>query len=155
MQPEIKEALTEDMPGMAALIAGDEAWRRYGIDQEEALDMLRDADDTFYVAKEGGQLIGFYALRLNGVGNIGGYLRMIIVAEDWRNRGIGSQLLEHAWAVTDERVPNLFLICSTDNVGAQRFYKRNGFRAVGLLDDLVVFGHQEILFRRTGGPLRP
>lgn len=46
------------------------------------------------------------------------------------------------------------LICSTDNLGAQRFYEREGFKQVGILDGLVVPGHDEIMYWKSAGALR-
>lgn len=61
---------------------------------------------------------------------------MIIVTGAWRGRGIGGELRECDWELNGVRIPNLFLICSIDNVPAQRIYVRYGFRAAGLPDDL-------------------
>lgn len=63
-------------------------------------------------------------------------------------------MLDYVWNLATKHVPNLFLICSTDNVRAQKFYEREGFKKVGMLDSLVVPGHDEILYRKTAGSLR-
>lgn len=154
MMIDIRKAETQDFSRMARLISNDIAWTRYGINYESAFQLINSAEDQFYVACLNQEIIGFCALRLNGVGNIGAYMRMIIVDQSYRNQGIGKQLLDYAWDLVTKHVPNLFLICSTDNIKAQQFYKSQGFKEVGILDGLVVPGHDEILFWKSAGSLR-
>ncbi|PKM79553.1 MAG: hypothetical protein CVU89_17495 [Firmicutes bacterium HGW-Firmicutes-14] len=151
---DIKKATSKDFQDLARLISGDIAWSRYGIDYEAALLLIKSAEDEFYIARNDQETIGFCALRLTGVGNIGAYMRMILVSESYRNQGIGKKLLEYIWDLVIKHVPNLFLICSTDNLRAQKFYERQGFKRVGTLDNLVITDHDEILYWKTGGPLR-
>lgn len=151
---EIKKADVKDFGTLAKLISDDIAWSRYGIDYETAFQLISTAEDEFYVARNDQEIIGFCTLRLNGVGNIGAYIRMIVVSETHRNKGIGKMLLNYVWNLVKEHIPNLFLICSTDNLGAQKFYEREGFKQVGILDGLVVPGHDEIMYWKTAGALR-
>ena len=70
-------------------------------------------------------------------------------------RGIGRALMEWAEAeVFDRRCArNLFLLVSDFNTPARRFYERLGFAEVGRLPDYLVAGRDEIIVRKTGGPL--
>jgi len=154
MEIKIREATKSDLDILARLISEDIAWKRYGIDYHVALQLISMAEDKFYVAENEQDIIGFCALRLNGVGNIGAYIRMIVVAEPFRGQGVGKRLLDNVWKITIEHIPNIFLVCSTDNVRAQKFYEREGFKKVGVLEGLVVPGHNEILYWKTAGPLR-
>lgn len=155
MTLKIREAKSTDFGDLARLIFADEAWTRYGIDFLAASELINNAEDKFYLAQSEDGIIGFCTLRINGVGNIGAYLRMIVVAEAFRRQGIGKQLIDYIWQQTIQHTPNLFLICSTDNLRAQKFYHREGFRPVGELNGLVVPGHQEILFWKSAGLLGP
>lgn len=69
-----------------------------------------------YIAEEGGAIQGF-------IGLDGGYIAGLFVAEDWRSRGIGGQLLKKA--------KSLYLALALDvyeeNEPAVRFYRREGF----------------------------
>ena len=40
------------------------------------------------------------------------------------------------------------------NVGARRFYERHGYDPVGLLSGLIAPGIDEVLYRKTVGPIR-
>lgn len=150
----IRKGISQDHEALARIISSSEAWTCYGIDFDKAVAIFREMTETVYLAEDQGQILGFVALRTDGVGNIGAYIRMVAVREDQRSRGIGRQLIEYAGGLAQEKYPNLFLICSTDNLRAQKFYEANGFERVGLLNDLVVAGHPEILYRKSYGTLR-
>ncbi len=150
----IRPATSPDFDKLARMISSDIAWNRYGIDYRVALQLINSAEDQFYLAVVNQEVVGFCALRLNGVGNIGSYIRMIVVAESHRGQGIGKKLLDYVWNLSILYIPNVFLICSTDNIRAQKFYEREGFKKVGLLEDLVVPGHDEILYWKSSGSLK-
>jgi ribosomal protein S18 acetylase RimI-like enzyme len=71
----------------------------------------------------------------------------------WRNRGIGAKLIRHVEQRVFRQHPNVFLCVSSFNRGAQRFYKRMGFKRVGEIPDYIVKGHSEYLVRKTRGPI--
>lgn len=108
MQVTIREAEQQDLPELARMISADQAWRRYGIGFKEALKLLENADETMYLAEDDGKIKGFCALRINGVGNFGAYLRIIVVDEPFRSRGIGKMLMDYAFELTIHFTPNLF-----------------------------------------------
>ncbi len=135
----------------AEIMAGSEPWITLRRTREFALARLQDPTREVYVAVVEGQLAGFIILHLGGP--FRGYLQTIAVAPEFRNRGIGRQLI----AFTEERIfrecPNVFLCVSSFNPGAQRFYARLGYEPVGTLKDYVVKGHSEILMRKTISPM--
>ena len=47
--------------------------------------------------------------------------------------------------------PNVFICVSSFNPNARRLYERLGFEPVGVLRNLIVSGHDEILLRKTRG----
>jgi ribosomal protein S18 acetylase RimI-like enzyme len=48
---------------------------------------------------------------------------------------------------------NVFLCVSSFNSIAQKFYKKLGYQIVGVLKNYLVEGHDEILMRKTTGPI--
>jgi ribosomal protein S18 acetylase RimI-like enzyme len=48
---------------------------------------------------------------------------------------------------------NVFLCVSSFNKEARKFYLKHGYQNVGLLKDYIVKGHDEILMRKTTGPM--
>ncbi|HEY0787399.1 MAG TPA: N-acetyltransferase, partial [Thermoanaerobaculia bacterium] len=49
--------------------------------------------------------------------------------------------------------PNAFLCVSSFNEGAKRLYERSGYEVVGVLRDYLVRSYDEILMRKTIGPI--
>ncbi|OPX87687.1 MAG: Acetyltransferase (GNAT) family protein [Pelotomaculum sp. PtaB.Bin104] len=144
----IRKGENKDFPILARIISSSEAWTCYGIDYDIAVSLFDKMEDTIYVAEIEGRVVGFITLRIDGVGNIGAYVRMVAVDEPYRGQGIGAK------DVAFQKISNVFLICSVTNVKAQRFYENTGFAKVGILPDLVVSGHDEILYRKNAGTLR-
>lgn len=134
----------------AEIISCEHAWQVYGIDLNRAVKILSSMPDQIYVAEKNGIVQGFVTLRLQGVGNIGAYVRMLAVHPNCRRQSIGCSLINYIQQEAEKRGDrNLFLICSTDNSSASNFYKSIGFEQVGILSDLVITGHDEILYRKT------
>lgn len=149
-----RKATSGDFPNLARLISTDKAWTCYGINYDAALGIFREMEDSIFIAERDGEFAGFATLRINGFVNIGAYVRMIAVVESLRGSGVGKQLIDYVSNSAFVQSSNVFLICSIDNRRAQTFYERLGFEQVGILSDLVVEGHDEILYRRTAGSLR-
>jgi ribosomal protein S18 acetylase RimI-like enzyme len=151
---DIRKGVANDFPALAGIISSSKAWTCFGIDYNIALNLFEKMEDTIYVAENDSKIIGFITISINGVGNIGAYIRMVAVTEKFRGQGIGQQLINYAGRIAAENIPNLFLICSVENIDAQRFYEKMGFVRVGILNDLVIPGHDEILYRKSYGTLR-
>ncbi len=150
---EVREGTNADFAKLAQIISSSSAWTCYGIDYNKALKLFAQMQDNIYIAELNQQVAGFFTIRPDGVGNIGAYIRMLAVDSACRGRGIGAQLIDYAGHIAASNIPNLFLICSVDNIDARRFYERNGFEQVGLLKDLAVINHDEILYRKCLGTL--
>src|SRR5712692_5628613 len=139
-----------DAQACARMMAESEPWLTLGRGYEASLSILRDASKERYVARSGGELVGFLILNMGGA--FAGYIQTVCVAEKNRGQGIGARLV----AFAEERIfrdsPNVFLCVSSFNSGARRLYERLGYRVVGELIDYVVTGHSEILMRKTLGP---
>lgn len=140
-----------DRAWSADLMAGSEPWLTLGRGRADALKLLRNPRKQCFVVRSGGARAGFLVLDLNGP--LGGYVQTIGVAPELRGRGLGTTAL--AWA--EQRIfkshRNVLLCVSSFNRGAQRLYRRAGYEVVGRLRDYVVAGHDEILMRKTLGPL--
>ncbi len=149
----IRPGTPKDFDQLAKIISSSAAWTCYGIDYNKALTLIEYMQDTVYVAELNNQLTGFITFRTEGVGNIGAYIRMLAVDSAFRGQKIGAQLIDYVGKIAVQNIPNLFLICSIDNVRAQTFYERNGFEQIGIIKDLVVTGHDEIFYRKCLGTL--
>jgi len=155
-----------DIDPCARLIAADPLWKRYHITLARARRLLREVLATahrgggrmgeageFAVAHSGGQVVGFIWFRLDGTFHHSGYVRWIGVAPHVRGQGVGAGLMAYAERKIFARGPNVFLMVSAFNAGAQAFYKRLGYTEIGAVPNYAIWGITERLFRKTRGPL--
>jgi ribosomal protein S18 acetylase RimI-like enzyme len=135
----------------ATIMATSEPWITLGRSFDKSLATLHDDSLERYVAIEAHDVIGFVLVSMRGT--FTGYIKSIAVRDDWRNRGLGARLIKFAEERILRDAPNVFLCVSSFNPRAQAFYERLGYEVVGTLRDFVVRGHDEILLRKTIGPL--
>jgi [ribosomal protein S18]-alanine N-acetyltransferase len=141
----------EDAEWAARVMAGSEPWITLGRGYEASRAILSDATKERYVALAGSDRAAF--LILNMAGAFAGYIQTIGVAASFRDRGLGTRLMQFAEKRIFRDSPNVFLCVSSFNSGARRLYERLGYRPVGELPDYLVAGHSELLMRKTIGPL--
>ena len=142
-----------DLVWAAGVMAKSEPWLTLKRGRADALKLLRNRRKEHYLIRSGGARAGFLVLDLNGP--LGGYIQTIGIAPELRGRGIGSAALRWAEAHLFKSHRNVLLCVSSFNRGAQRLYRRAGYEVVGRLRDYVVAGHDEILLRKSRGPLSP
>jgi ribosomal-protein-alanine N-acetyltransferase len=131
-------------------MAGSEPWLTLKRDFDHALKLLGALGPEVYVAHAGDAVAGLVAVNMNGP--FAGYLQVVVVAKDWRGRGIGAQLVGFAERRIFRDSPNVFLCVSDFNPRAQEFYCRLGYERIGELKNYVIPGASEILMRKTSGP---
>ncbi|MDR7521584.1 MAG: GNAT family N-acetyltransferase [Armatimonadota bacterium] len=162
----IRRLRAEDVEPCARIIAGDPLWQRYEVRLPQARRMVRAAlaasrrggpaaraAGEFAVARTRGQVVGFVWFRLDGTFHHSGYVRLLGVAPHARGRGVGRRLMAHAERRLFAAGPNVFLLCSDFNSGAQAFYEKLGYTTVGAIPDYIVRGVTERLYRKTRGPI--
>lgn len=155
-----------DIDRCARLIAADPLWKRYHITLARARGLLREVLATAHrgqgkmgeagelaVAYSAGYVVGFIWFRLDGTFHHSGYVRWISVAPHVRGQRVGANLMAYAERKIFARGPNVFLMVSAFNTGAQAFYKRLGYREIGAVPNYAIQGITERLFRKTRGPL--
>ncbi len=152
----ITEATVEDLADLASLMTASPLLLRYGITHDgatAALDQAWRKHDLILVAQYAGQTgpKGFAWVIASRVLDGAAYLRLLLVAEEAQREGVGNRLLRAAEQHAREWANHLYLLATTDNVGARRFYEHHGYRHVGDLPDLVRPGIDEALYHK---PLR-
>ena len=152
MPPEIR-LLADDVEARAcaSIMATNDPWITLGRTFDRCLEAARDTALERYVAVSDGEVIGFILISMRG--SFTGYIKSIAVREDWRGRGIGSDLLAFAEKRILRDSPNVFICVSSFNSRARGLYERLGYETVGELRDFIVRGYDEILLRKTSGPL--
>ena len=135
----------------ATIMATNDPWITLGRTFDRCLEAARDTALERYVAMSDGEVVGFILISMRG--SFTGYIKSIAVREDWRGRGIGSDLLAFAEKRILRDSPNVFICVSSFNSRARGLYERLGYETVGELRDFIVRGYDEILLRKTFGPL--
>jgi len=135
----------------ARMMAESEPWLTLGRSRAACLAVVEDPGKEQYVALEDGAPAGLLVLDLRGP--FRGYIQSVCVAGSLRGRGIGTALVRFAEARIFRESPNVFLCVSSFNPDARRLYERLGYVLVGALDDFLVAGHAELLYRKSIAPL--
>jgi len=135
----------------ARLMAASDPWLRLGIKYQPCLKNINAPYRELYAARHGAALRGFVLIAMCGA--LKGYIQALCVAPEARGGGLGARLMRHAEKRIFRDSPNVFLCVSSFNKGAVRFYRRLGYRRTGLLKDFLVKGANELLMRKTRGPL--
>lgn len=131
-------------------MANTDPWVTLGRGYDACARVIHDSTREVYVAEDESSVAGFIVLCM--VGAFVGYIQIVLVAPNQQGKGIGSKLVAYAEDRIFSESPNAFLCVSSFNSGARRLYERLGYRYVGELDDYLVRGHSELLYRKTRGP---
>jgi [ribosomal protein S18]-alanine N-acetyltransferase len=106
---------------------GEEAWSRQMLEGELA---EQPRSRYYLVAEDDGRVTGYAGLLV--AGTQADVLTIAVVADRW-GRGTGSALLEALLAqAARQGCTEVFLEVRTDNMRAQRLYRRYGFAEVGI-----------------------
>lgn len=111
---------------------GDEAEQGYASFLDSQLD---DPDAVVFVAERGGAILGYAFAAIEPLSwkelrDESGYLHDLLVTDEARGSGIGTQLLEAAIGWLRERgMPRVVLGTAAQNHGARQLFERRGFRA--------------------------
>lgn len=143
---------THEIEICAQVMANSEPWITLGRDYKASIETLSVPSKEVYLAMVKEEIAGFTILNMQG-GFIG-YVQTLCVASEWRNKGIGSQLMAFAEQRIFKETPNVFICVSSFNPKALKFYQDLGYEVIGELKDYIVAGHSEILLRKSISPIR-
>lgn len=146
-------ATDDEAEACARIMASSEPWITLQRGYAASLDAVRDPSREVYVATPAdvADVIGFLILSMRGA--FAGYIQSVGVRDDWRRRGLGTQLLAFAESRIFAETPNAFICASSFNERARALYERLGYEVVGELRDYIVRGHSEWLLRKSIAPL--
>ncbi len=99
-------------------------------DDLERIPEVYGGDGKFWVATDGGRVIGTVAIRMEAPGNA--TVKRLFLLEEYRGNDIGKRLLRHALAhCRAKRVTEVTLITSTYATAARQLFRSAGFRETG------------------------
>ena len=120
------------------------------------LDIFRRFPDSFVVAEESGEIVGYAMCRVEhrfGFGPFGrgrrGHLISIAVLPDFRRRGVATALMNETMkSLTGYNCENMFLEVRVSNVAAVGFYKVLGFGVERMIRHYYADGEGAYLMAR-------
>ena len=120
---------SEEARACAEFMASSEPWLTLGRTLDDCLKLLNEPAKEIYVVRCDKGLAGFVVLQLHGP--FTGYIQTIGVVPEWRNRGVGTRLMDAAgaWGRTRGAI-ELVLTVWSGNAAAESFYRRLGYREV-------------------------
>jgi diamine N-acetyltransferase len=142
LQPQHADAIAEQLAGM-------DPWLTLGYSPPTLHAYLMRDDPALhrYALEYSGDLAGLFCVRHPWL--FGPHLELLAIFPDYQGHGIGRDILDwvgnqaHPWA------RNLWVLASSFNAGARRFYRRHGFIEITSLADLVQPGSDEFLLRKV------
>ena len=136
--------------GQASWIADMEPWRGLGYRAPALRSYLRrtaGAGDVFVARQRvGGSVLGVVVVQPGVL--LGNFVSLLAVRPSAAGQGLGRSLMAYVESRTFETRRWLFVSADVTNATALKFYRRQGFRRVGKLPDLVQPGRTEILLRK-------
>ena len=141
---DISPAVSGDHEWCARLMASSEPWITLGRDLRGCETALKVPGRELFIARDRGRPVGFLLMAPYGFA-ASPYIATLAVSPDERSRGFGAALIAFAERHFAGR-KHLFLLCSSFNKRAQKFYRAHGYSFVGELKGYVVPQHDEYIF---------
>ncbi|MBV9988971.1 MAG: GNAT family N-acetyltransferase [Chitinophagaceae bacterium] len=141
-----------DLEWCARLMAANEPWITLQRGYEDSLRLLLEPISDVYVLTRDHERIGFVVIKLKG--SFTGYIQCVAIDRPFRRQGIGKIAIRYIESLIFRTSPNVFVCVSSFNSDARRLYQKIGYETIGVLRDYIVAGHDEILMRKTSGPLQ-
>lgn len=152
MKVEIKKLRTQKHKELCARWqVMNDPWKTLGATYERCLEGFSDQNKFCFIIMFENKPIGFLILIKQGV--LRGYIATIFIAPEYQGKGLGTQVVKFAEEELFREFPNVFLCVSSFNKKAQKLYRRLGYSRIGILKDFFVAGYDEIILRKSRGPL--
>lgn len=149
----IARASSSHVAELARMMAASALLRRYGVTERGATRSLREAllaRDLLLVATEGRAAVGLAWFVITRAFDRSAYLRLLLVAEGRRSRGVGAALLARGErGARSARSRHLMLLVTRSNRRARSFYERAGYTHVGDLPAFARPGIAESLYVKS------
>ena len=139
----------EEAHFLSTLLATMDPWRTLGYTASALERYLLHAEAALYryaVVVES-HMSGVVCIRYPWLR--GAYIEIIGLDAAVQGRGVGSEILR--WVEEQARLTshNVWVLVSTFNTQARAFYARQGFSEIGVLNDFVQPGSDEVLLRKV------
>ena len=133
------------------MMAQSDPWTTLKMSYEQCLPAFSGECKEIYVLEFDHQIAGFVILQM--CGTFRGYIQTLFVAEPFRGKGLSKMLLDFCQERILKVSPNIFICVSSFNEKAKKIYLNYGFQQVGILDNFIKKGFDEILLRKSVSPI--
>ena len=148
MKIKIIKAKTLALKDCERLVVGIEPFKTYGFNKKNCRQIIKNLKTAkLFVAKSGSQVLG-YAIYNTSFLN-GYYLKQIVVDPRCQRSGVGKQLMRALETEAFKNKKALYLCVSDFNRSAQKFYKAQGYKKIGLIRNYFLSGVHELLLCKT------
>jgi GNAT superfamily N-acetyltransferase len=141
---------SEDAASVAKWMPTIDPWVRYGLTSERAQSRLgvgmARGDIVLTADLDNRKACGFGWCIPAGAFDLSPYLRWIAVHPELAGAGVGTALMAAFEQEALAHGKDMFLLAADFNVGAHRFYERQGYSQIARLPDYVVTGVSELLY---------
>ncbi len=152
LKPDIRRVVTEmEKIICAEMMAGSDTWTTLGFTHDQLMNTLNDALNEVFAVYVEEEIVGTIIIQTKGA--FSGYLKSIAVKNGWRDKHLGKMMIEFIENKIFTKSANVFLCVSSFNPDAKKFYLKLGYKVIGELKNYLVEGHDEILMRKTTGPI--
>lgn len=137
---------------IARVLVSMEPWLSLAYTEEGLFRYLRRYDPALsrYVVLVSEEVAGLVCVRFPWLR--GPCLELLALFAGFQGRGIGQEIIQWMERESCTLSGNIWVLTSSFNQAARRFYKKAGFCEVAMLPDLVTKGFDEILLRKKINP---
>lgn len=146
MKIEIRFAKKGQARDCLSCVKNSELWETYfksNATVENDIEEMISKKQVYVALNQKKECIGFMCVIHNGCFRKFSYLSLIAVDNDYRNKGVGKQLLTKFEETGFKQADKVFLLVSDFNQKAQLLYKKLGYKKVGKIPDLFKNGISE------------
>lgn len=146
----VRELRERDVDAINNLLATHRPWTEYDVQFELTVPEITGRGDA-RVATVDGSFAGFVWWLPDGAFGTSGYIKLVGVHRAHQSAGVGTALMDAAESamLTDGGDSDVFLLLSDFNTDALGFYDRRGYDEIGVIEEYVEAGIDEILMRKT------
>ena len=134
----------------ARMMVRSTPWTTLQMTYDQCLTAFQGTCKEVFIMERDKEIVGFAILQM--CGSFRGYIQTFFISESFRGQRLSRTLFEFCESRIRKVSPNIFLCVSAFNVRARDLYKKWGFVEVGVLNNFLKQGFDEVLMRKSYAP---